>query len=109
MLDLPVNFDETPPGEIGLCVTYHRVTGTYREVLIDRSSWFFMDHWQREMLVFHELGHCVLGRKHDSTLINGWPRSLMYPQAAAISSSRYKTYRDFYVKELTYRTRELPH
>jgi hypothetical protein len=33
---------------------------------------------QREALIFHELGHCVLGRSHNTeTLPNGDPKSLM--------------------------------
>lgn len=33
---------------------------------------------QREALIFHELGHCVLGREHNSqTLPNGDPKSIM--------------------------------
>jgi hypothetical protein len=35
---------------------------------------------QMEALVFHELGHCVLGREHDFDLLpNGDPRSMMTP------------------------------
>ena len=37
-------------------------------------------HEQIEALVFHELGHCVLGRDHDSELLpNGDPKSIMTP------------------------------
>ena len=35
---------------------------------------------QIEALVFHELGHCVLGRQHDYDLLpNGDPKSIMIP------------------------------
>lgn len=35
---------------------------------------------QLETLIFHELGHCILGRTHDgSQLPKGDPKSIMYP------------------------------
>ena len=35
---------------------------------------------QFETLVFHEMGHCILGRDHDTDkLPNGTPKSIMYP------------------------------
>ena len=35
---------------------------------------------QLETLIFHELGHCILGRDHDISLLpNGDPKSIMYP------------------------------
>jgi len=35
---------------------------------------------QMEALVFHELGHCFLGRQHNSDLLpNGDPKSIMIP------------------------------
>ena len=43
---------------------------------------------QREALVFHELGHCVLGRGHDdSTLPNGDHKSLMNQSDLAVYTS----------------------
>lgn len=35
---------------------------------------------QLETLIFHELGHCILGRNHDMSLLpKGDPKSIMYP------------------------------
>jgi len=35
---------------------------------------------QLETLIFHELGHCILGRNHDMNLLpKGDPKSIMYP------------------------------
>src|SRR5204863_130538 len=35
---------------------------------------------QLEALIFHELGHCILGRDHDMSLLpKGYPKSMMYP------------------------------
>jgi hypothetical protein len=43
---------------------------------------------QQEVLLFHELGHCVLGRDHDNgRLPNGDPRSLMHENDLGVYSS----------------------
>ena len=45
--------------------------------------WF--NDQQLETLVFHELGHCILGREHlTDTLINGDPKSIMVPDNLAL-------------------------
>ena len=42
---------------------------------------------QFETLVFHEMGHCILGRDHDTArLPNGAPKSIMYPNDITIYS-----------------------
>lgn len=47
----------------GLCNTRHHY------VIIDNLSWKYMDLTTREMVVFHELGHCQLGRGHKEDCI----------------------------------------
>jgi hypothetical protein len=45
--------------------------------------WF--NDLQLETLVFHELGHCILGRVHlTDTLSNGNPKSIMVPDNLAL-------------------------
>ena len=42
---------------------------------------------QLEALIFHELGHCILGRQHDNSLMpKGDPKSLMYPDDITLYS-----------------------
>ena len=47
--------------------------------------------WQNEVqleaLIFHELGHCILGRQHDNSLMpKGDPKTIMYPDNIALYS-----------------------
>lgn len=43
---------------------------------------------QLECLIFHELGHCILGREHDSSLMpKGDAKTIMYPDDIALYSS----------------------
>ena len=42
---------------------------------------------QLECLIFHELGHCILGREHDSGLMpKGDAKTIMYPDDIALYS-----------------------
>ncbi|HNP23243.1 MAG TPA: hypothetical protein PKM63_04640 [Panacibacter sp.] len=65
---------------------------------------------QLETLIFHELGHCILGREHtELRLPNGDAKSIMYPDdltlyspcAYPIDDSCNQLYkRDYYLDEL---------
>lgn len=66
---------------------------------------------EKEALFFHELGHCILGRAHDNSLLpNGDPKSIMvednirlyapceYPIGGTCQDNTYK--RTYYMDEL---------
>jgi hypothetical protein len=80
---------------IGLCET----AGNLRRVTFDPDFWNQVSETQRELLVHHELGHCVLYRAHTTAkLTSGAVASLMYP--IIMSSSTYTSNYDYYQKEL---------
>ena len=48
------------------------------EIIIDREFWDEVSDRAREFVVFHELGHCSLGRDHrEDAFTNGTCRSIM--------------------------------
>ena len=51
----------TSPNVIGQCA---HDPGTPTTVIIDKSYWDNASDLEKEFLVFHELGHCVLNRDH---------------------------------------------
>ncbi len=51
----------TSPNVIGQCAHDPNQPGT---VIIDRAYWNIATDLEREFLVFHELGHCLLNRDH---------------------------------------------
>ncbi len=56
---------ETAADEVaGQCVSY--TNGAHR-IYIDPEYWVRATDLEREFVVFHELGHCVLGRSHVDT------------------------------------------
>lgn len=70
-----------------------------RTIIIDSTS----EDWttgKREQLVFHELGHLLLGRGHDNTMIEYLPKSIMAQQADPYYEGGYNFRREYYIDEL---------
>ena len=78
----------------------------YKTPIIDINpeAWSYMSASEKETLIFHELGHCILNRGHDNSSIydGGYssyiPSSIMHEYA--ISSTFYESRYDHYIKEL---------
>ena len=83
-------------GTNGRCSTGPGILPT---IEIDRLFWSGADDARRENLMFHELGHCLLGRAHVETTDRlGYPISVMYPYT--LSSNLYAGRRTQYIAEL---------
>ena len=62
-------------GTLGQCKSYSNGS---KEIVIDEPYWNRATDTEREYLVFHELGHCILGREHlDSKNSSGICTSIM--------------------------------
>ena len=75
------------------------------KIEINAERWVMMDEVEREMLVFHELGHCMSPfRAHTTHIIsqtnNEVPASLMYPAATNNMKHYYKLFKAAYIEEL---------
>ncbi len=83
------------PGAIGVCYYLAKP----RAILINESFWNNASDIEKEMVIFHELGHCALSRMH-TTSIGPWRNrmSLMYP--IIFSSNVYRRNRAYYMDEL---------
>jgi hypothetical protein len=47
---------------------------------IGREPYQNATEWQRRLVLFHEMGHCILKLGHDERIAaNGMPNSIMYP------------------------------
>lgn len=70
---LDINFsDVLQIGQSGLCLHDGNI-------LISREIWDHSTDTEKELVIFHELGHCVLNREHDMSLnAKGYPNSYMY-------------------------------
>lgn len=69
-------------------------------IRVDRKAWRKMTQEEKEALLFHELGHCVLGRiEHaDSMQSDNCPASLMH-RSHTMKNCYFKN-RSFYLDEL---------
>ncbi len=83
---------------IGQCNYYaHRPN----HVTIDQSFWNQASTIYREYVVFHELGHCYLGRPHnEAAFSNGICRSIMNSGTGACTSRYEMKTRNDYLNEL---------
>lgn len=70
-----------------------------RFILINKSWWDRANETQREMVIYHELGHCALNREHSTRILaSGAPASIMYP--SIFDSRYYAKYKAYYMYEL---------
>lgn len=91
----PVHVD----GIAGLC---SHNPETEKTVILDINFWSKSSDMEREAIIFHELGHCVLERSHnDDALDNGMCESLMRSgTSACITFYKYSDHQDYYLDEL---------
>ena len=61
-------------GVLGVCV---RSDEAPNRVAVDQEAWSVASQAFRELIVFHELGHCVLNREHLDDEVNGVCVSIM--------------------------------
>lgn len=76
--NIVVEYGDLEEGVIGLCTIEPRATPL---ITIDRTYWATASNIEKETLMFHELGHCRLKRKHKSEEDNNQPVSIMYPRS----------------------------
>jgi hypothetical protein len=68
-------------------------------IRINKEQWNRLGETARRILLFHELGHCVLNRDHRTDLRSDQsPASIMFP--SLLRSSTYENSRDYYWQEL---------
>lgn len=97
IVDLKVSFGKMQSEyENGACEIIGDNTPT---VYINEVTWNRLTDIDREALIFHELGHCVLRRGHiDEIEEDGSPKSLMHPYR--IQTRIYEMHEQKYVVEL---------
>jgi len=83
ILDFDENLSNVTCGE---CNSFHS-DGTQRRVGINPNLQCWDNQFEKEALIFHELGHCLLGRVHENdTLPNGDPKSMMVSSNVSLYS-----------------------
>jgi hypothetical protein len=100
--DISISFNALS-GYVGVCKIYNN---GQRRIEIDREYWDNSGDLVKEELLFHELGHCILNRKHDETMTthsdyrHRFPNSIMYPYIIGYTPF-YEQFKLHYWEELT--------
>ena len=67
---IPINFGDVGGGNtVGICTTWSNTP--YKEIKINLNYWNSTTDYCRKSLIYHELGHCALGRGHDNETHRG--------------------------------------
>jgi hypothetical protein len=81
--DLIVQFGDTPTlNETGVCEWADNETP---KITVNERIWNTLNDYDRQEVIFHELGHCILKRVHQTSEIMGYngsvqiAESVMYP------------------------------
>lgn len=97
---IPIYWGDLPTEDgsktIGVCRGFQQSL-LFRSIVLDKSYWNQATYWEKESLVFHELGHCVLDRPHVIGYDEKYrPLSIMHP----FTFRSYLERRRYLVKEL---------
>lgn len=103
-ISFKVTYGDLPNEAVGRCTVWDNGKKLVR---IDQGYWNSVNSSVKEQLMFHELGHCALGREHNddyisfSGLAGLWPKSVM--KSSTFSEKEAEVYED----ELTHYVNEL--
>lgn len=83
---------------IGMCTK----TSSEVSIQISHNFWSKANYYEKEQLIFHELGHCLLNREHNNDTgyynNNFVKKSIM--SEYLLDYTLYKYYRFYYIEEL---------
>jgi hypothetical protein len=88
---------ERGPLDRGIGAECREQPGATPHIVVNEADWDKFSASYQESILFHELGHCVLGRGHVPT-VEGRPPSLMV--LSAPEADVYEQNRAFYLNEL---------
>lgn len=98
-IDLRINFGKIDTHYEGKCKP-----GNVKQITINKILWNKLDTLQKELLIFHELGHCILGRTHKNEIFpTGECKSIMdgKEEGFECSNNYYcPKWRTYYLDEL---------
>lgn len=84
-ISIRIGFGLYDEKKAGICMTYSKQemlgrTQVYEEILINEVHWQQYNEDKRKWLIFHEMGHCALGKEHSED-----KEDIMYYEIPAIA------------------------
>lgn len=98
--NIPINFGTPNEEEFeGVC---HLYSNGDKEIIIRKDWWDRVSEEARQLMIFHELGHCVLDRDHknDKGYYQGREINLSIMSAVLMPVFDYKSFKEEYYYEL---------
>ena len=92
-----ITFNDLGSDSAGQCLTY---SDGRKEVQINQLKWPTYSEQEKEILIFHELGHCVLDREHDNNMSRGRCISIMRESSSTCIVDYTGERRSVYLDEL---------
>jgi hypothetical protein len=93
---LEMKFGPLPSETLALCTLGVDVP----LITVNQSLWQTLTEAQRQLVIFHELGHCVLKRAHQNIQGTGGRLKQSIMDAHPLDLTDYTTYRTDYLAEL---------
>lgn len=94
---IPIVFEELPARNYGRCLYF---SGGRRLIQINPNSWSKMDEVNREILIFHEMGHCFLDKMEHDDKVNDEGHKTSMMSTFHLGAGYYLPCREAYIKEL---------
>ena len=63
--DMIIGFGPLPSPTVGLCTVWTSTKKRYKQITVDPEFWADAEDERKELLMYHELGHCVLDLGHS--------------------------------------------
>lgn len=101
---IPINFGPIEEDQYeGVC---HEYSDGLKEIIIRKEWWDSESESSRRLMIFHELGHCSLGRDHNDNRIPNKSNTMLYPESimssTLMSPDYFSTYeREYYIELFT--------
>lgn len=95
--NLIIVFGDLPSDKHGHCQVVEDISDA-NIITINKTSWDSFNSDEREMLILHEMGHCVLYRGHRDGEISSKPLSIM--NTYMFNPWYYTVNKDYYLNEL---------
>lgn len=91
-------FDNFTTNIAGQC---QRTGDDLRKIAISKAYWRTANEYEKEFIIFHELGHCILGREHlDGVDARGQCQSIMHSGLTNCTNAYNAINREIYLDEL---------
>lgn len=94
--EIQATIEPIPAPNVGLC---NRAANN-RTIIIDQDYWVSRSDNNKELIVFHELGHCSLNLEHQSDKAGGICKSIMRSGHEGCIDNYNATSRSDYLDEL---------